>query len=335
LEEERVGDPLDSDEAFAEWFAWAKREVSPDPEVCLGVAQAGVQASSDGADRATAERTARKAPAGQVVLLTRRVSSRRRAYAEWYDWARREVGGGPARLHRAAAAALRRLESGGDAHEAARAARLAVGEPEPAADAPSSGAAQLEQALEAATAQQGPLPEPPARPSLMYAGFWRRFLAWALDAVLLFVLFVVSFVFFIAAPGVVDNDGVIWPFLLFWVIMLWGYFAGLECSSLQGTLGKSAVGIVVTDLRGRRAGFGRTTGRHFARWISALILGIGFFIAAFTPQKQALHDMISGTLVVRRDYVPLVASMAERGVSQQQPPPPPTPTYTGAYGTNP
>jgi uncharacterized RDD family membrane protein YckC len=333
LEEERVGDPLGSDEAFAEWFAWAKREVSPDPAVCMGVAQAAVEASSDGADRATAERTARKAPAGQVVLLTRRVSSRTRAYAEWYDWARREVGGDPARLHRAAAAALGRLESGGDAHEAARAARLAVGEPEPAAEAPSSGAAQLEKALEAATVQQGPMPEPPARPSLMYAGFWRRFLAWAIDAVILFVLFVVSFVFFIAAPGVVDNDGVIWPFLLFWVIMLWGYFAGLECSSLQGTLGKSAVGIVVTDLRGRRAGFGRTTGRHFARWISALILGIGFFIAAFTPQKQALHDMISGTLVVRRDYVPLVANMAERGVSQL--PPPPTPTYTGAYGTNP
>ena len=46
--------------------------------------------------------------------------------------------------------------------------------------------------------------------------------------------------------------------------------------------------------------FGRATGRHFAKYISALLLGIGFIIAAFTAKKQALHDLIAETLVLRR-----------------------------------
>ena len=119
LDEERIPD---SDEAYAEWYAWAKREISPDPVVCLGAAQAALQATLDGADRLTSEATARRAPAGRAVLLAQGVSDRRRAYAEWYDWARREVGGDPERLHVAATAALHRLESGGDSTEAARAA---------------------------------------------------------------------------------------------------------------------------------------------------------------------------------------------------------------------
>src|SRR3982074_3373808 len=71
LEEERL---LDSDEAYAEWYAWAKREISPDPAVCVGAAQAALQAGVDGGDRVTAEPTARKSPAGRAVLLAQRVS---------------------------------------------------------------------------------------------------------------------------------------------------------------------------------------------------------------------------------------------------------------------
>jgi uncharacterized RDD family membrane protein YckC len=91
----------------------------------------------------------------------------------------------------------------------------------------------------------------------------------------------------------------------------------------------------VTDHRGGRASFGRTTGRHFGKWLSTLIVGIGYLLAAFTPQKQALHDMMSGSLVVRRDYVPLIAGLADRGFTPPPPPPvPPTPTFGGVYGAN-
>jgi uncharacterized RDD family membrane protein YckC len=56
----------------------------------------------------------------------------------------------------------------------------------------------------------------------------------------------------------------------------------------------------VTDLEGRRIGFGRATGRYFAKILSSLTLFIGYLMAGFTEKKQALHDMIAGTLVLRK-----------------------------------
>jgi uncharacterized RDD family membrane protein YckC len=195
-----------------------------------------------------------------------------------------------------------------------------------------TGVARMDSALDMKSAAlQGPLPDPPAKPSQMYGGFWRRFFAWLIDCVILVPLVFVSLIFLGSTPGSIDNNGAQLLWYVFWGLMFWGYFAGLESSSLQGTLGKAALGIVVTDYRGQRVNFGRATGRHFAKWISALILGIGFLMAAFTPRKQALHDMVSGSLVVKRDYVPLIAKLAEPSFA----PPPPAPSYTGAYGANP
>jgi uncharacterized RDD family membrane protein YckC len=74
----------------------------------------------------------------------------------------------------------------------------------------------------------------------------------------------------------------------------------MESSAWQGTLGKKALGLTVTDLEGRRISFGRATGRYFAKIISTLILCIGYMMAGFTERKQALHDMIAGTLVLRK-----------------------------------
>jgi uncharacterized RDD family membrane protein YckC len=59
--------------------------------------------------------------------------------------------------------------------------------------------------------------------------------------------------------------------------------------------------VYVTDLNGRTLTFGRATGRFFAKIVSGLIpLGIGYIMAGFTEKKQALHDMIAGTLVLRK-----------------------------------
>ncbi len=89
-------------------------------------------------------------------------------------------------------------------------------------------------------------------------------------------------------------------FQAFNAVAAWLYFALMESSSRQATLGKMLVGIMVTDLDGGRISFGRATGRHFAMILSALTCYIGFVMAAFTERKQALHDMIAGTLVVRK-----------------------------------
>jgi uncharacterized RDD family membrane protein YckC len=61
-----------------------------------------------------------------------------------------------------------------------------------------------------------------------------------------------------------------------------------------------ALGIKVTDMTGNKLSFGRATGRYFAKIISGLIMGIGYFMAGFTQQKQALHDIIASCLVVNK-----------------------------------
>jgi uncharacterized RDD family membrane protein YckC len=88
--------------------------------------------------------------------------------------------------------------------------------------------------------------------------------------------------------------------ILIRTVLNWLYYALLESSAWQATLGKKALGLEVTDMEGRRISFGRATGRFFAKIISALILWIGFIMAGFTEKKQALHDMIAGTLVIRK-----------------------------------
>ncbi len=77
----------------------------------------------------------------------------------------------------------------------------------------------------------------------------------------------------------------------------WIYYAALESSVKQATLGKTALSIKVTDMEGNRIGFGRATGRHFAKIISGIILLIGYLMIAFTEKKQGLHDMMAGCLV--------------------------------------
>jgi uncharacterized RDD family membrane protein YckC len=151
---------------------------------------------------------------------------------------------------------------------------------------------------------------------MKHAGFWRRFLAYIIDAILFWVVFIVVIG---GALGVTDfelsgtigdrtgqmsrpataSEGVQWLFQLIVLVISWLYFALLESSAKQGTLGKMALGIKVTDLDGNRISFGRATGRFFAKIISGVILMIGFIMAAFTAKKQALHDIIASTLVVK------------------------------------
>jgi uncharacterized RDD family membrane protein YckC len=62
----------------------------------------------------------------------------------------------------------------------------------------------------------------------------------------------------------------------------WVYEALMESSAYQATLGKMIFGMKVTDLYGNRISFGRATSRHFAKWLSAMILFIGYIMVGFT-----------------------------------------------------
>ncbi len=137
-------------------------------------------------------------------------------------------------------------------------------------------------------------------PRSQYGGFWRRFAAFWIDEVLL-VICVLIMTFFV--KSVLLHQGIakgprqaVGIFLS--VVTGWLYWSIMESSPNQATVGKTVLGIVVTDLEGRRISFSRATGRYFSKIVSSLILGIGFLMAGWTAKKQALHDMMAGTLVV-------------------------------------
>lgn len=142
-----------------------------------------------------------------------------------------------------------------------------------------------------------------------YGGFWIRFVAVIVDA-LVVGIFVSPISAMIALAIGVAGGVVAMPTIgihlvrgivgfAFSACANWIYEAAMESSSKQATLGKMALGLKVTDLEGRRISFARATGRHFAKLLSGMILLVGFIMAGFTERKQALHDMIAGTLVQR------------------------------------
>ena len=154
--------------------------------------------------------------------------------------------------------------------------------------------------------------------NVKYAGFWLRFVAYLIDDILLSVIgFIISLPFIgtIIFSGIALSDlngcdesklfgiaGIIGTVLLLIItitVVCWLYFALMESSKQQATLGKMALGLKVTDMEGNRVSFGRATGRYFGKIISGMIFMIGYILAGLTEKKQALHDMIAGCLVIR------------------------------------
>ncbi|HEY0652338.1 MAG TPA: RDD family protein [Chryseosolibacter sp.] len=78
------------------------------------------------------------------------------------------------------------------------------------------------------------------------------------------------------------------------------YYAIMESSKAQASVGKMALGIKVTDLDGNRISFGKAFLRGIGKLISSSFMCIGYIMAAFTEKKQALHDLMASTLVVKK-----------------------------------
>lgn len=156
-------------------------------------------------------------------------------------------------------------------------------------------------------------PSSPPQAPVVYAGFWLRFVAHIIDEILIgIVAFIVILPFILmAGVSIVSMDeydpspvaifsfiGAYFAMILTAVVIKWLYYALME-SSRGATLGKMALRLRVTDLQGNRITFGRATGRWFGKILSGLPLGIGYMMAGWTQQKQALHDILAGTLIVR------------------------------------
>jgi uncharacterized RDD family membrane protein YckC len=150
-----------------------------------------------------------------------------------------------------------------------------------------------------------------SRPPVAYAGFWLRLVAYIIDAMILgivgvgafFPLFRANIHAFTAENPWEVYTSVSRPLLairLLALMLSWIYYASMESSTWQATLGKKILGLKVTDLAGNRISFARASGRFFGKILSGMILGIGFLMAGFTARKQALHDILAGCLVLRQ-----------------------------------
>ena len=121
---------------------------------------------------------------------------------------------------------------------------------------------------------------------LRYASFWDRTFAGLVDALVIGML---SIVFFIFSFGFIGS-----------VFVGWVYFALGESSAQQATIGKRMMGIIVTDMQGNRISFLQAAGRYLLRFISFAVFLFGIFLMFFTEKRQGLHDLLTGTLVIRR-----------------------------------
>ncbi|NKZ40153.1 hypothetical protein HF690_14430 [Oleiagrimonas citrea] len=201
----------------------------------------------------------------------------------------------------------------------------------------------LSELLRNTVAEAMPVPPPPSatpmtasRPSAgrvlptesarrgLHAGFWMRFVAYLIDTLALWIpLAIIDALLMIPMAGHPERAGssILGIYAVNFVLIL-VYFAVFESSALQATPGKLALGLRVTDEYGRRIGFGRALGRYLGKLLSGLLLLMGYIMAGFTARKQALHDLMAGSLVVRK--TPLEAYRAD--------PSSPPPARTGLPG---
>lgn len=143
-------------------------------------------------------------------------------------------------------------------------------------------------------------PQAPTR----YAGFIVRVFAYFIDAIILGIINTAIIFISLAVMGIDDfgnfiasgAEGIGLQLISFLVSL--AYFAGMESSSKQATLGKLALNLKVVDEKGQQLTQPRAAGRFLGKIVSSFILLIGFIMVAFHPKKQGLHDVMANTFVV-------------------------------------
>jgi uncharacterized RDD family membrane protein YckC len=138
---------------------------------------------------------------------------------------------------------------------------------------------------------------------IAYAGFWARLAAAVLDGALLGVVGLAAGLAVLAWTARIADAQAFGAAIA--LAVGWLYFALMESSPSGATFGKRALRLqVLTADRMQRVGFLRATGRWAGRWVSALALAAGYLMQPFTARRQALHDLLAGTVVVARGRAP-------------------------------
>src|SRR5947208_14497399 len=123
-----------------------------------------------------------------------------------------------------------------------------------------------------------------------YAGFLLRFAAYLIDSVVLVVIqMVLAVAVLLIDPG--DLRALLNIAPVGWALT-WAYFAVLESSPLQGTVGKHALGLYVADVYGDPIGLGRASARYWLKLLPPFLLLPGGALAPFTPANRAFQDRV-------------------------------------------
>jgi len=143
----------------------------------------------------------------------------------------------------------------------------------------------------------------PLAADMEYAGFWIRLGAWFIDYIIIGIASTIIYIplTFLgvssfdepAAFALIQLVSTIFNFILPAAYESW--FVG----KYAATPGKMACKLKVVMAEGDRVSYARAIGRHFAKYISGLILGIGYIMAGFDEQKRSLHDRICDTRVIK------------------------------------
>jgi uncharacterized RDD family membrane protein YckC len=134
---------------------------------------------------------------------------------------------------------------------------------------------------------------------LINAGLWERFGAGVIDGIIMlllpfFLIWILQFYIPLTTGGNIND----FAFgFIFAVLIDFSYFTVTEASRWRGTFGKKVCNLVVTTTTNERASVFRILVRNMVKWSTIFFLGIPFLIAIVTPNKQALYDLISGTVV--------------------------------------
>lgn len=135
--------------------------------------------------------------------------------------------------------------------------------------------------------------------NVVYASLGSRMLAYFLDALILLLPSIIIIGGFMGEDFVRPEHAVQRNLLslLIWTL----YYGVLDSSDAQATFGKRILGIQVTDEHGGKVSFLKAALQYPAHFLSVMPLGFGIWAIATDDQKQAWHDSMLGTLVIKKD----------------------------------
>lgn len=153
---------------------------------------------------------------------------------------------------------------------------------------------------------QEPAPVASSEQEVRYAGFWIRYVALLLDGLILgggLVIFIIGMIILFPANSADEfmPAKYMWLYVILYWLILWGYFIYFTYTK-GATLGKRALGLQVVSANSEKLTLEKVIIREtIGRFISHILLDIGYIVAAFTAKKQSLHDTMAGTYVIYKD----------------------------------